>query len=78
MLTTNVLHSLSLPSTGFIRLKKVLQFIPISRSSWYLGIKSGKYPAPVHLGANTTAWRVQDIHTLIEKINKKGFDDETK
>ncbi len=57
-----------LPSTGFIRLKQVLQFIPVSRSAWYLGIQSGKYPKPVHLGARTSAWRVEDIQALIAQF----------
>lgn len=40
--------------------------LPISRSSWWLGIKKGYYPSPIKLGPNTTAWRWCDIQALIE------------
>ncbi len=55
-----------LPDTGFIRLSAVLKFIPVSRSSWWNGIKTGRYPKPVKLGPRTTAWRVSDIRALID------------
>ena len=40
--------------------------IPISRSTWWAGVKSGRYPAPVKLGPRITAWRMSDILELIE------------
>jgi hypothetical protein len=42
--------------------------IPVSRSTWWAGVKSGRFPAPVKLGPRTTAWRVEDI----EKLNEFG------
>lgn len=39
--------------------------VPVSKSSWWAGIKSGKYPQPVKLGPRTTAWRVSEIRDLI-------------
>jgi len=53
------------PEIGFVRLPQVLSVFPVSRSTWWSGVKSGKYPAPVKLGPNTTAWRAEDIHQLI-------------
>ena len=38
--------------------------IPISRASWWAGVKSGKYPKPVKLGSRTTCWRESDIEKL--------------
>lgn len=61
-------ESKQLPSTGFLREKQVLQFIPISRSAWWNGVKEGRYPAPVKLGPRTSAWRVEDIRALINKL----------
>jgi prophage regulatory protein len=56
-----------IPSTGFLRLRQVLALIPVSRSTWYAGVRSGRYPEPTHaLGARITAWRAEDIHALIE------------
>ena len=55
-----------LPREGLIRLPVVLQFVPVSRSTWWSGVKSGRYPAPVyHLGPRVTAWKVSDIRKLI-------------
>lgn len=50
-----------------LRLREVLQIIPVSRSSWYEGVKAGRYPAPVRLGPRTTAWRESDIRALMEE-----------
>jgi predicted DNA-binding transcriptional regulator AlpA len=59
----------ALPATGFVRAKQVLKFLPLSRSSWWLGVREGRFPAPVKLGPRTTAWRVQDIRDLIERLS---------
>lgn len=59
-----------LPETGFLRLPHVLAPdgpLPISKSTWWAGIKAGRYPAGVKLGPRITAWRVEDIRRLIEK-----------
>jgi predicted DNA-binding transcriptional regulator AlpA len=58
--------SLTLPSEGYARLPHILAVIPISKSSWWAGVKSGKYPKPVKLGQRTTAWRVSEIRALFE------------
>ena len=55
-----------LPSDGYVRLPQVLAVFPVSKSSWWAGCKSGRYPIPVKLGPRTTAWRVSDIRALIE------------
>ncbi len=60
-----------LPATGFLRLKQFIPgIIPISKSGWWSGVKSGRFPAPVKLGPRTTAWRVEDIRALIEKVGE--------
>jgi predicted DNA-binding transcriptional regulator AlpA len=43
--------------------------IPISKSSWWNGVKSGKYPKPVKLGENTTVWKETNIRELIERLS---------
>lgn len=55
-----------LPDAGFLRLPQVLTLIPISRSSWWDGIKKGKYPQGIKLGTRTTVWRAEDIRSLID------------
>lgn len=51
-----------------LRLKQVLEIVPVSKSSWWQGIKSGKYPAGRKLGERTTVWLESDIKRLIEKL----------
>ena len=58
-----------LPETGFIRLPTVLQHIPVSRSTWWEGARTGRFPAPVKIGG-VTAWRAEDIRALIDKIGQ--------
>jgi len=65
-----------LPDTGYVRLRQIIgdpdadppipAIIPVSKTSWWAGIKSGRFPQPVKLGPRTTAWRVSDIRSLIE------------
>lgn len=57
--------------TGFMRLQSVLELIPISRAKFYKGIQSGEYPSPIKHG-RMSLWRVEDIITLIERINREG------
>lgn len=59
----------TLPTVGYVRLPTVLQVIPVGRSTWWAGVKSGRFPAPVKLGPNTTAWRVEDIRSLVASLN---------
>lgn len=65
-----------LRETGFLRLSQIVgdkkanipPIIPISRSSWLNGVKSGKFPAAVKLGERTTAWKVEDVRKLIDSL----------
>ena len=65
----------TLPETGFLRLPQIVgdpkanpptpALIPVSKSTWWAGVKAGRYPRPVKLGPRITAWRVEDIRRLI-------------
>ena len=65
-------------SKGFYRLTQIIgnpkaepptpALIPVSKTTWWDGVKSGRFPKPVKLSARTTAWRVEDIHALIEQL----------
>ena len=62
-----------LPATGFLRLASILAPrgpIPVSKSTWWAGVKSGRFPKPVKLGPRITAWRTEDIHTLIDRVSE--------
>lgn len=61
--------SYQLPAGGFVRLSEVLAPggpLPISKSTWWNGVRHGRYPQPVKLGPRITAWRTEDIQALIE------------
>lgn len=55
-----------LPETGFVRIDPILKVFPVSKSTWWQGVKDGRYPKPVKLGPKMTAWRVEDIRALID------------
>lgn len=67
-----------LPETGFLRIWQIVgdkkanppipAIIPIGRSSFLAGVKSGKFPQPVKLGIRTTAWKVEDIRNLVNSF----------
>jgi len=67
-----------LSGTGFMRLPQIIgdpkasppvpPLIPVSKSTWWSGVKNGRFPKPVKLGPRTTAWRVEDIRRLIEEV----------
>lgn len=59
-----------LPEMGFLRLPQVLAVYPVSKSSWWDGIKAGKYPRGVKISERCTAWKVQDIKRLIEQVGE--------
>lgn len=61
----------TIPVTGFVRLPQILSLVPVSRSSWWLGCQTGKYPKPIKLSRRVTVWRAEDIRALIERIGSK-------
>lgn len=70
-----------LQSAGYLRLKQIIgdkqnqdsvALIPVSKSTWWAGVKNGRFPAPVKLTERTTAWKAEDILNLIEQIRQKG------
>ena len=61
---------LVIPAYGFLRLPQILAIIPISKSAWWEGCRTGRFPKPVKLGPRTTVWRAADI---VEFINQTGI-----
>lgn len=73
-----------LPETGYLRLRDIIgrtatktdpgspALIPVSASTWWAGVRSGRYPKPTRaLGARITAWPVESIRALIEAAAPK-------
>lgn len=71
----------SIPETGFLRLRQIIgdpkadppipAIIPVSKSTFWAGVKTGRYPKPVKLSERCTAWRVEDIRELIQKVENE-------
>lgn len=55
-----------------LRLPHVLQIVPISKSTWWAGVRSGKFPKPVKLGPRTTCWRQSDIAAFVENSCRRS------
>ena len=51
------------------RKRGIEPLLPIGRSTFLAGVKSGKYPQPLKLGERTTAWRKADIMALLDNIS---------
>ena len=68
----------TLPETGYLRLPQIIgkpkadppipALIPVSKTTWWAGVKSGRFPKGVKLSERCTAWRVEDIRALIEQM----------
>ena len=61
-----------IPETGFVRLSQVLNVIPIGKTCWWEGVKSGRFPKPIKLTERCTAWRAEDIHELIKALSEQN------
>jgi len=69
----------TIPSTGYLRIDQILgntrkgipALLPMCRSTWYAGIREGKYPKSINLTERTVVWRVEDILDLIDKIGRQ-------
>lgn len=72
-----------LSATGYLRLHQIIgrparkgqpaiaPIIPVSRSTWWAGVKSGRYPPSTHvLGERITAWRAEDIRQLLDEQSR--------
>ncbi|TIM05487.1 AlpA family phage regulatory protein [Mesorhizobium sp.] len=56
-------------SSALLRLKSILAPngpIPVGKSTWWDGVRSGRFPKPVKLGPRTTVWRQEDVQSLID------------
>lgn len=61
------------PVTGFVRLRDILGPqgpIPVGKSTWWAGVKTGHFPQPLKLTPRVTVWRAEDIHALMTRSGK--------
>jgi prophage regulatory protein len=61
----------ALPETGYVCQSQLVPAIfPFSSATLWRKVKAGTFPRPVKLGPRITAWRVEDIHNLIERLGR--------
>ena len=53
---------------SLLRLNQVLERVPVSRSTWLAGVKTGRFPKPHRMGNRCTMWLSTDIDELIDSI----------
>ncbi len=66
-----------LPAEGLLRISQICgdrkrgipPIVPVSRSTWWAGVASGRFPQPVRLGSKLTFWRAGDIRALVAKLS---------
>ena len=46
--------------------------LSIGASTWWKGVKEGRFPAPVKLGERTTCWRLSDVLEIVQKGAEHG------
>ena len=55
-----------LPDSAWLKLDQVLQYVPLSRSHWFQGVREGFCPKPVKAG-RLSFWTAKDIRRLLER-----------
>lgn len=56
----------------YLRLPQILERLPISKSAWWVGCRTGKYPKPIKLGPKTTVWKASEINAFLEKLGAEN------
>ena len=64
------IYARELPAHGYARLETVLTVVPVGRSTWWKGVKDGRFPTGVKLGPRLTVWKVEDIRKLLERTSQ--------
>jgi prophage regulatory protein len=65
---------MELPIEGYVRVHHIVgcskrgipAVIPVSRATWWAGVKSGRYPKGILLSPGVRVWNVKDIRALME------------
>lgn len=78
-----------LPKVGYLRIDQIIGnrktnpptpgLLPVGRSTWLAGVKSGRFPKPVKgLGKRISAWRATEILALIQALDNECLEGSTK
>lgn len=64
-----------LPETGFLGIRQIIgdakakppipAIFPVGKTTWWEGVRSGRYPRGHKISPHRTGWKVEDIRALI-------------
>jgi prophage regulatory protein len=66
----------NIPTDGLLRLCQIIgdrrkgfwpPLVPVSKSTWWAGVRAKRFPQPTKLGPRCTCWFARDILALIRK-----------
>jgi len=64
--------------TGLYRLKSIVRtkgggthLFDIAASTWWQGVKTGRFPKPVRMGTRMTLWVGADLIKLVEELTSE-------
>lgn len=67
-----------LPKAGLARLEQIIgdpttnpptvALVPVSKSTFWAGVRSGRFPPAVKVTPGVSAWRWEDIRRLLESL----------
>ena len=68
------------PREGWVRIKQIVgdpkamppipAFLPVSKSTWWSWVNSGKAPKPVKMSDRVTVWDAQVVRQFAATVNK--------
>ena len=68
----------TLPREGLARLEQILgdqtadppipPLVPVCKSTWWKGVRSGRFPPAIKVTSGVSAWRWEDIRRLLESL----------
>ena len=59
----------NLPAVAYVRLPQILNIFPVIKNAWREKCRRDAFSKPVKIAPRTSAWRVEDIRALMERIN---------
>ena len=70
-------HALPTLPLGFLRLPHIigdpdaippiLPIVPVCATTWWAGIKAGRYPKGIKLSPRVTVWRATDVFAIVNE-----------
>ena len=67
---------MNLAEQQFYKLKEIVStadnpgILPIGKTRWYAGMKTGEYPKPIKFSERVQVWRAEDIKKLVDKFKQ--------